>query len=81
MSDLPEIDPGFATEPNSPDGFLPYLGTRTSRARGPFPERPGLEHRIGGLEKEDGTGNISYDPANHELMTSAARRQGAAGCP
>ena len=41
VADLPEIDPGFATEPNSPDGFLPYLRTRTSRARGPFLERRG----------------------------------------
>ena len=37
--------------------------------RGPSRARPGLEHRIGGIEKEDGTGNISYDPDNHELMT------------
>ena len=41
---------------------------RPSPARGPSPAPPGLEHRIGGLEKGDGHGNISYDPANHDLM-------------
>jgi 2-oxoglutarate ferredoxin oxidoreductase subunit alpha len=66
---LPGIDPAFTTEPNAPDGFLPYL--RDERGARPWvvPGTPGLEHRIGGLEKQDGTGNISYDPANHELMT------------
>jgi 2-oxoglutarate ferredoxin oxidoreductase subunit alpha len=69
VAGLPEIDPGFASEPNTPDGFLPYL--RDERLARPWavPGTPGLEHRIGGLEKEDGTGNVSYDPANHELMT------------
>jgi 2-oxoglutarate ferredoxin oxidoreductase subunit alpha len=69
VDSLPEIDPAFATEPNSPDGFLPYL--RDERLARPWaiPGTPGLEHRIGGLEKQDATGNISYDPANHELMT------------
>ena len=41
---------------------------RRSRGRGRFPGRPGLEHRIGGLEKEDETGNVSYDPENHDRM-------------
>jgi 2-oxoglutarate ferredoxin oxidoreductase subunit alpha len=70
VSQLPDIDPGFATEPNGPDGtFLPYL--RDSNLARPWavPGTPGLRHRIGGLEKEDGTGNISYEPANHALMT------------
>jgi 2-oxoglutarate/2-oxoacid ferredoxin oxidoreductase subunit alpha len=67
--ELPEIDPAFATGANSDEGFLPYL--RDERLARPWaiPGTPGLEHRIGGLEKEDVTGNISYDPANHELMT------------
>ena len=55
---------------NGPDGdFLPYL--RDSNLARPWavPGTPGLRHRIGGLEKEDGTGNISYEPANHALMT------------
>ncbi len=78
---LPVIDPAFATEKNSADGFLPYL--RDERLARPWaaPGTPGLEHRIGGLEKEDGTGNISYDPHNHELMTHlrAAKVERVAG--
>ena len=64
---LPTIDPAFAS-PNGPD-FLPY--SRDDKLARPWalPGTPGLVHRIGGLERQDGTGNISYDPANHELMT------------
>ena len=69
VDSLPEIDPSFATEPNSGDGFLPYLRDEKLARPWAVPGTPGLEHRIGGLEKEDGTGNISYDPMNHELMT------------
>lgn len=67
--DLPEIDPAFAERPNAGDGFLPYL--RDERGARPWarPGTPGLQHRIGGLEKEAGSGNISYDPENHERMT------------
>jgi 2-oxoglutarate/2-oxoacid ferredoxin oxidoreductase subunit alpha len=71
---LPPIDPGFATAPNhtSADGtpdFWPYLRDDETLAR-PWapPGVPGLEHRIGGLEKADGSGNVSYDPVNHERM-------------
>jgi 2-oxoglutarate ferredoxin oxidoreductase subunit alpha len=74
VESLPEIDVPFATEPNhdGPDGtrlFWPYLRDADTLAR-PWavPGTPGLEHRIGGLEKEDGTGNVSYDPLNHERM-------------
>ena len=70
VSTLPDIDPGFATEPNGPDGaFLPYLRNEDLARPWAVPGTPGLRHRIGGLEKEDGTGNISYEPANHALMT------------
>src|SRR6516162_9495986 len=73
---LPPIDPGFTTGPNAGDEFLPYLRDEQTLAR-PWavPGTPGLEHRIGGLEKADRTGNISYDPANHDFMvrTRAAR--------
>jgi len=67
VDELPTIDPAFAS-PNGPD-FLPY--SRDDRLARPWavPGTPGLVHRIGGLERQDGTGNISYDPANHELMT------------
>jgi 2-oxoglutarate/2-oxoacid ferredoxin oxidoreductase subunit alpha len=71
---LPTVDPNFATEPNhtGPDGqpvFWPYIRDDETLAR-PWapPGPPGLEHRIGGLEKEDGSGNVSYEGANHERM-------------
>jgi 2-oxoglutarate ferredoxin oxidoreductase subunit alpha len=70
LTELPEIDPGFAPAPRSEDEtFLPYA--RDERGVRPWapPGTPGLEHRIGGIEKQDGTGNISYDPANHATMT------------
>jgi 2-oxoglutarate ferredoxin oxidoreductase subunit alpha len=77
-ADLPDLRVEFATRPNSEDGttFLPYLRDPQTMAR-PWavPGTPGLEHRIGGLEKADITGDISYDPANHDFMvrTRAAR--------
>jgi 2-oxoglutarate/2-oxoacid ferredoxin oxidoreductase subunit alpha len=74
LESLPEIDPMFATSPNGTDEdgkevFLPYVRDEVTLAR-PWavPGTPGLEHRIGGLEKEDRTGNVSYDPVNHERM-------------
>jgi 2-oxoglutarate/2-oxoacid ferredoxin oxidoreductase subunit alpha len=67
-SDLPEIDPAFA-DPDQAELFLPY--SRDERLARPWaiPGTPGLQHRIGGLEKADGSGNISYDGANHARMT------------
>ena len=66
------------------DEFLPYLRDPETLAR-PWavPGTPGLEHRIGGLEKADKTGDISYDPANHDFMvrTRAAKIDGIAACP
>ena len=79
VSELPTIDPAFATSHNHDAGpdkdgadrsdFWPYLRDDATLAR-PWavPGTPGLEHRIGGLEKGDGHGNISYDPANHDFM-------------
>ena len=64
---LPRIDPAFAS-PNGPD-FLPYSRDEKLARPWAIPGTPGLVHRIGGLERQDGTGNISYDAANHELMT------------
>ncbi|GAA4931912.1 2-oxoacid:acceptor oxidoreductase subunit alpha [Actinoplanes utahensis] len=77
VDELPDLRVEFATAPNADDGrFLPYLRDPETMAR-PWavPGTPGLEHRIGGLEKADKTGDISYDPANHEFMvrTRAAR--------
>ncbi|CAL9457616.1 2-oxoglutarate oxidoreductase subunit KorA [Nocardiopsis dassonvillei] len=70
VAELPVIEPGFATAPNGPDGsFLPYLRDEGTLAR-PWavPGTAGLEHRIGGIEKHAETGDISYTPANHDLM-------------
>ena len=67
---LPELDPQFASTPVNGDGpFAPYA--RDERLARPWaiPGTPGLQHRIGGLEKSDVTGNISYEAANHERMT------------
>jgi 2-oxoglutarate/2-oxoacid ferredoxin oxidoreductase subunit alpha len=64
---LPEIDPGFA-QPNHAE-FLPYGRDEKLARPWAIPGTPGFEHRIGGLEREDGTGNISYEPDNHERMT------------
>jgi 2-oxoglutarate ferredoxin oxidoreductase subunit alpha len=66
LRELPDIPVKFRTDP---DGFMPYLRNPETLAR-PWavPGTPGLEHRIGGLEKQDGTGNVNYEPLNHERM-------------
>ena len=70
VSDLPDISVPFATTSAGNGHFLPYLRDPETFARPwAIPGTPGLEHRLGGLEKEEVTGNISYDPANHQLMT------------
>ena len=74
VDDLPDLRVEFATETNhvADDGtaeYWPYLRDPETLARPwAIPGTPGLEHRIGGIEKADGSGNISYDPANHDLM-------------
>ena len=70
VADLPDLSVRFATEPNGADGtFLPYLRDPDTLARPwAIPGTPGLEHRLGGIEKADRTGNISYDPDNHDFM-------------
>ncbi|MGN6597853.1 MAG: 2-oxoacid:acceptor oxidoreductase subunit alpha [Actinomycetes bacterium] len=69
VTELPDLQVDFATQPNSDTGFLPYKRDPETLAR-PWavPGTPGLEHRIGGIEKADGTGAISYDPENHDRM-------------
>jgi 2-oxoglutarate/2-oxoacid ferredoxin oxidoreductase subunit alpha len=67
LAALPKMPVSFRTEP---EGFAPYARDETTLARPwALPGTAGLEHRIGGLEKEDVTGNVSYDPINHETMT------------
>jgi 2-oxoglutarate ferredoxin oxidoreductase subunit alpha len=67
VSKLPAIEPRFA-EANT-EGFMPYARDEKLARPWAVPGTPGLRHRIGGLEKEDVTGNISYAPENHEHMT------------
>ena len=75
VDELPDISVPFTTEPNhlNEDGtteFWPYVRDETTLARPwAIPGTPELMHRIGGIEKQDGTGNVNYEPENHELMT------------
>ena len=64
-NELSKIDVKFATDP---EGYFPYSRDEHLSRPWAIPGTPGLEHRIGGLEKEHITGNISYDPKNHEYM-------------
>lgn len=74
VDELPDLRVQFASQPNHTmdDGtevFWPYKRDPQTLARPwAIPGTPGLEHRIGGIEKEDGSGNISYSPSNHDLM-------------
>ncbi len=73
---LPDISVELTVEPPVDGEFLPYTRDVDTLARPwALPGTPGLEHRIGGLEKEDGTGNVSYDPDNHDLMTRIRARK------
>lgn len=69
-ADLPAIEVKFADPKlyNEENPFLPYDRNENLVREWALPGTPGLGHRIGGLEKEHGTGNVSYDPANHEFM-------------
>ena len=76
LSELPDISVPFATKPNFDGEFMPYLRDPSTLARPwAIPGTPGLAHRIGGLEKADVTGNVSYDPDNHDLMTRLRSRK------
>src|SRR5580700_916167 len=67
---LAEIDPAFAVAPGPDEAFLPYARNDDGARPWAVPGTPGLAHRIGGLEKADLTGNISYDGDNHARMTA-----------
>jgi 2-oxoglutarate/2-oxoacid ferredoxin oxidoreductase subunit alpha len=76
---IPEIPVDFADAPNHEGAFMPYLRDSETLARPwAIPGTPGLEHRVGGLEKADGSGNVSYDPDNHDYMVRV-RAQKVAG--
>jgi 2-oxoglutarate ferredoxin oxidoreductase subunit alpha len=72
VATLPDLSVEFASAPNATDGsdeFWPYMRDPETLAREwAIPGTPGLQHRIGGLEKQDGKGSISYEPANHDHM-------------
>src|SRR5215211_1855555 len=79
VKELPDISPAFTTTPSVDGSFMPYQRDPDTLARQwAVPGTPGLEHRIGGLEKEDVTGNVSYDPDNHDHMVRL-RAQKVAG--
>ena len=70
IEELNNLDTNIITKLNTEDGFLPFLRNVDTFARPwALPGTPGLEYRVGGLEKEEGTGNVSYDAANHQYMT------------
>jgi 2-oxoglutarate ferredoxin oxidoreductase subunit alpha len=78
VAELPQIPVVFET---NPEGFLPYQRNPSTLARPwAIPGTPGLEHRVGGIEKQDVTGNINYEPLNHEHMvrTRAEKVEGIA---
>jgi 2-oxoglutarate ferredoxin oxidoreductase subunit alpha len=76
LAELPDISTPFATSANLDGEFMPYLRDPATLAR-PWavPGTQGLEHRIGGLEKADVTGNVSYDPDNHDMMVRLRSRK------
>jgi 2-oxoglutarate ferredoxin oxidoreductase subunit alpha len=68
-SQLPKVEPKYQTTPNGPDGeYLPYKRDDKLIRPWAIPGTPGLEHRVGGLEKDSLTGMVSYDGSNHERM-------------
>ena len=76
---IPAIDAALTSEPPDDGVFLPYSRDAETLARPwAIPGTPGLEHRIGGLEKQDGTGNVSYDPDNHDQMVRLRAQKVAA---
>jgi 2-oxoglutarate ferredoxin oxidoreductase subunit alpha len=70
VSEIPKIDVEYRTET---EGFQPYMRNDHLARPWALPGTPGLEHRLGGLEKQDVTGNVSYDPANHQRMSELRR--------
>lgn len=81
VASLPKLDPGYATEPNDVDAdgnpiYRPYKRDEATLARDmAIPGTPGLEHRVGGLEKSPMTSGISYDPENHEFMVKTRQEK------
>ena len=69
VDELEDIDVQFVTEKNGDEEYLPYLRDEKTLSRPwAIPGTPGLEHRLGGIEKAENTGHVSYDPENHHMM-------------
>lgn len=75
LSELPVIEVNHPTEPNDGDAFLPYKRNENLARPWALPGTPELMHRVGGLEKQEGTGNVSYDPDNHQHMVQTRARK------
>lgn len=73
--DLPEIKVSFAKTMEDDKKFMPYRRDEKLARPWAIPGTPGLEHRVGGIEKQDITGNISYDPANHQHMVNTRQKK------
>ena len=76
LDELPKIKNNFVTNIDKEKPFYPYKRDKITMARPwAIPGTPGLEHRVGGLEKEDQTGNVSYDNLNHQNMTDIRQKK------
>ena len=75
VADLPTIKVEFIKDKNDGDKFMPYLRDEKLVRPWAIPGTAGLEHRIGGLEKQDITGNINYEPENHQLMVNIRQQK------
>lgn len=73
--DLPEIKVEFIKEKNAGDKFMPYMRDEKLVRPWAIPGTAGLEHRIGGLEKQNITGNVNYEPENHQLMVNIRQQK------
>jgi 2-oxoglutarate ferredoxin oxidoreductase subunit alpha len=75
IPELKELAPIEIKHPTDPDGFAPYRRDKNGSRPWAIPGTPGLQHRVGGLEKLDVAGTVSYDPANHQRMTELRARK------
>ena len=75
LSELPKIEIKHPTGPNNGAEFMPYERNENLARPWAIPGTPDLMHRVGGLEKQDGTGNVSYDPDNHQHMVETRARK------
>ena len=75
VSKFEKIEISHPDKPNDGDTFLPYKRNKDLARPWALPGTPELMHRVGGLEKQDGTGNVSYDPDNHQHMVETRQRK------